>query len=128
MALSRKKTGLIKQMIKEDATMALRRKYRLADKTHRKTVDLRLHSQVIIDTINATVPGKNPVVYEDHFSTDPLTQREAVSIGRALSKIPALSGYGKTITTFRLFDGKTYKNESATKPIIPTSPKGGRLK
>lgn len=115
-------------MIKEDATMALRRKYRLADKIHRKTVDLRLHSQVIIDTINATVPGKNPVVYEDHFSTDPLTQREAVSIGRALSKIPALSGYGKTITTFRLFDGKTYRNESATKPIIPTSPKGGRLK
>ena len=108
--------------------MALRRKYRLADKTHRKTVDLRLHSQIIIDAINETVPGKNPVVYEDHFSTDPITQREAVSIGRALSKNPALIGYGKTITTFRLFDGKTYKNESAAKPIIPTSPKGGRLK
>ena len=108
--------------------MALRRKYRLTDKNYRNSVDLRLHSQTIIDTINATVPGKNPVVYEDHFSTDPLTQREAISIGMALAKIPALSQYGKTITTFRLFDGKTYANEYATEPITKKSPKGGRLK
>ena len=108
--------------------MALRRKYRLADKIHRKTVDLRLHSQVIIDTINATAPGKNPVVHKDHFSTDQLTQREAISIGMALAKIPALSKYGKTIATFRLFDGKTYANEYATEPITKKSLKGGRLK
>ena len=107
--------------------MALRRKYKLADKNHRKSVDLRLHSQTIIDTINATVPGKNPVVYEDHFSTDPLTQREAISIGMALAKIPALNKYGKTVTTFRLFDGKTDANEYAKEPITKSSPKGGRL-
>lgn len=108
--------------------MALRRKYRLTDKSYRNSVDLRLYRQTIIDTINETVPGKNPVVYEDHFSTDPLTQREAISIGMALAKIPALSQYGKTITTFRLFDGKTYANEYATEPITKKSPKGGRLK
>lgn len=108
--------------------MALRRKYRLTDKNHRKSVDLRLHSQTIIDTINATAPGKNPVVYKDHFSTDPLMQREAISIGMALAKIPALSQYGKTITTFRLFDGKTYASEYAKEPITNKSPKGGRLK
>jgi hypothetical protein len=117
-------------MIKEDATMALRRKYRLADKIHRKTVDLRLHSQIIIDAINQTVPGKNPVVYEDHFSTDPLTQREAVSIGRALSKLPQLSKYGKTIMTFRLFDGRTYESGPTPTPVTQpkTKSKGGRLK
>ena len=108
--------------------MALRRKYRLTDKTHRNAVDLRLHSQIIIDTINETVPGKNPVVYEDHFSTDPLTQREAISIGMALARIPELSKYGKTITTFRLFDGKTYASEESKEPITKISPKGGRLK
>lgn len=108
--------------------MALRKKYRLTDKNYRNSVDLRQHSQTIIDTINQTVPGKNPIVYEDHFSTDPLTQREAISIGMALSQIPELSKYGKTITTFRLFDGKTYASEQATEPITKTSPKGGRLK
>lgn len=108
--------------------MALRRKYKLTDKNYRKSVDLRLYSQTIVDTINETVPGKNPVVHKDHFSTDPLTQREAISIGMALAKIPALSQYGKTITTFRLFDGKTYANEYATEPITKKSPKGGRLK
>ena len=108
--------------------MSLRHKYKLTDTNYRKSVDLRLYSQTIIDTINETVPGKNPVVYEDHFSTDPLTQREAISIGMALAKIPALSQYGKTITTFRLFDGKTYANEYATEPITKKSPKGGRLK
>ena len=50
-------------------------KWSLADKSHCKTVDLRLHSQVMIDTTNATVPRENPVVCEDHVSTDLLTQR-----------------------------------------------------
>ena len=104
--------------------MALRRKYRLTDKTHRNSVDLRLHSQIIIDTINETVPGKNPVVYEDHFSTDPLTQRDAISIGMDLARIPELSKYGKTITTFRLFDGKTYANEESKLPITKNHLKG----
>ena len=109
--------------------MAARRKYRLTDKSHRDTVDLRIHSQDIIDTINATVPNKNPVVYQNYFSTDPLTQREAVSIGRALSKLPQLSKYGKTITTFRLFDGRTYDSGPTPTPVNQpkTKCKGGRL-
>ena len=84
--------------------------------------------KLIIDTINSTVPGKNPAVYKDHFSTDELTQREAFLIGMALSKLPQLNQYGKTITTFRLFDGKTYASEYAKEPITKISPKGGRLK
>jgi len=118
-----------------------RRKCRLADSEHRD-VDLRKFQKEIIDTINDTVPGKNPQVFESYFSTDPLTQSEAVAIGRALSKVEKLKGYGKTVTIFRLFDGKTYESENSNtpikasqatvtsdKPIIPKrKPIGGRLK
>ena len=93
-----------------------RRKCRLADTQHRN-VDLRKYADLIIATINETVPGKNPRVYEDYFSTDPLTQSESIQIGKALAKIPQLLGFGKTVTTFRLFDGKNYESEAATMPI-----------
>lgn len=93
-----------------------RRKCRLADRSHR-AVDLRRYSAIIITAINETVPGKNPKVFADYFSTDPLTQSEAVLIGRALAKLPELSGFGKTVTTFRLFDGKNYESEAASVPI-----------
>ena len=109
--------------------MATRRKYKLTDNFHRDTVDLRDYSQDIINTINVTVPNKNPVVYQDYFATDPLTQKEAVAIGRALSKLPQLSQYGKTITTFRLFDGRAYESGPTPAPVNQpkTKSKGGRL-
>ena len=109
--------------------MTLRRKYKLADKTHRDSVDLTVYTQLIIDTINATVSGKNPTVLKDHFATDLLTQREAVLIGRALSKLPQLNQYGKSITTFRLFDGKTCECGPIPAPVskTKTKPKGGRV-
>ena len=93
-----------------------RRKCRLADTQHRN-VDLRKYADLIIATIDKTVPGKNPRVYEDYFSTDALTQSEAVLIGRALAKLSELNEFGKTVTTFRLFDGKNYESEAATVPI-----------
>ena len=39
-----------------------------------------------------------------------------MALGRELSKVPELNGFGKTITTFRLFDGRTYDSEDATIP------------
>lgn len=96
--------------------MAYRRKYRLADSDH-SDVDLRKYRKIIIDTVNQTVGNKNPRVFKEYFSTDPLTQSEAVLLGRALSKLDELNVYGKTITTFRLFDGKIYESESAEKPL-----------
>ena len=102
-----------------------RRKCRLADAESRN-VDLRKYEQIIISTVNMTVANKNPKVYQDYFSTDPLTQTEAVMLGRALSKLPELKGYGKSITIFRLFDGKTYESEESKTPI--TKSKGGRLR
>lgn len=110
-----------------------RRKCRLADSKHRN-IDLRLFEKEIIQTINNTVPDKNPVVFKDYFSTDPLTQSEAVAVGRALSKIDDLKYYGKTVITFRLFDGKTYENEDSGTPITASKVKrneklkGGRLR
>ena len=89
-----------------------RRKCRLAASKY-KDVDLRQYNKLIIDTINATVPGKNPVVYKDHFSTDVLTQSEAVSLGRAMARLDELKGYGKTVTIFRLFDGRTCESEES---------------
>ena len=59
----------------------------------------------IIDTINAVAPGKNPKVYADHFETDVLTHKEAVALGRALSKVEGLQKLGKQVTIFRLFQG-----------------------
>jgi len=57
-----------------------RRKCRLADVKSRD-VDLRKYAPIIIATIEKTVAGKNPKVNKDYFSTDPLTQTEAVMLG-----------------------------------------------
>ena len=111
-----------------------RRKCRLADIDFRDE-DLRKYKKVIIDTINKTVPNKNPRVFADYFSTDILTQSESVMLGRALSKIPELKQVGKTVMTFRLFDGKNYDSESSPIPsrrkkakTQENKPKGGRMK
>ena len=101
-----------------------RRKCRLSDAQHRD-VDLRQFAQLIVDTVNQTVSGKHPRVYRDHFSTDPLTQSEAVALGRALSKLSELKCYGKTVTVFRLFNGKT---DSDDEVIHKSKSKGGRVK
>ena len=109
-----------------------RRKCKLADSKY-KDINLLQYSDIIIDTINNTVPGKNPQVFESYFSTDILTQSEAVLIGRALAKIDELSVYGKTVTTFRLFDGKAYSSEEDNVPLQKKAsiklkrPKGGRV-
>ncbi len=65
------------------------RKCRLADSSHRD-VDLRFYEDIIIETINKTVPGKHPSVHKDCFLTDKLNQSEAVALGRALAKIDEL--------------------------------------
>lgn len=111
-----------------------RRKCRLVNSSLKGKVDLRQYEQIIIDTVNSTIPNKNPKVFKDYFSTDPLTQSESVALGRALAKIPALNSLGKTITTFRLFDGRTYDNEEAPsrtssgdKSDAKNTLKGGRM-
>jgi hypothetical protein len=101
-----------------------RRKCKLAN-TENRNVNLKAYEQLIIDTVNSTVPNKHPKVFEAYFSTDMLTQSEAVALGRALSKIEALNVYGKTLTIFRLFDGKTYDSEESQKPT-KNKPTGGR--
>ena len=107
-----------------------RRKCKLAESKFNK-IDLRNFEQIIKDTINSTVPNKNPKVYKDYFSTDLLSQSESVLIGRALAKIDELKVYGKTVTIFRLFDGKTYESESSNVPVkradIDKNIKGGRV-
>ena len=105
-----------------------RRKCKLSVSDY-KEVDLRQFEDVIIQTINATVKDKHPRVFKHYFSTDMLTQSEAVSLGRALAKIDELKVYGKTVTTFRLFDGKTYESEEAVIPIKKNqAKKGGRMR
>ena len=103
-----------------------RRKCRLADSEHRN-IDLREYESNIIETVNSTVADKNPKVFKDYFSTDPLTQSESVLLGRALSKLTELKCYGKSVTIFRLFDGKTYDSEESATPIKRVR-MGGRMK
>ena len=87
-----------------------RRICKLADKNNRKNVDLRDYEDIILDVINEIAPNKNPKVEEHSFSSDPLTQSQAVRLGLALSAIPDLAVLGKTITTFRLFDGRVVED------------------
>lgn len=103
-----------------------RRKCKLVNSEYSE-VDLRQYAQQIIDAINQTIPGKNPKVFRDYFSTDPLNQGEAVTLGRELAKMPALKGYGKEVTTFRLFDGRVYDSETATTPSRQQK-QGGKVK
>ena len=105
----------------------IRRKCKLVNNAFKDKVDLRNYEQIIIQTIEETVAGKNPKVYKEYFSTDNLTQSESIAIGRALSKIPELYAFGKTVTTFRLFDGKVYQSEESSMPIQTKKIKGGHF-
>lgn len=62
------------------------RKCRLANSKY-KDINLLNYKEIIIDTINKTIPGKNPQVYSDYFSTDTLTHSVSVALGRASSKM-----------------------------------------
>lgn len=100
-----------------------KRKCRLSNISKRQDIDLRLYRDEIIHTINETLPGKNPEVYSDCFTTDPLNIGESIKLGRALAKIEGLSAYGKEVTIFRLFDGETVDLDDTP----PSPPKGGRM-
>ena len=109
-----------------------RRKCKLVNSEY-SDVDLRQYEKIIKDAVERTVPGKNPKVFKSYFSTDPLTQGESVLLGRELSKLEELKDFGKTVTTFRLFDGKTYDSEYETTPSrqkqnVKKTVKGGRMK
>ena len=106
-----------------------RRKCRLVNAEY-AGVDLRQYEQLIIATVDKIIPGKNPKVFKGYFSTDPLSQGEAVSLGRELSKLDELKGFGKSVTTFRLFDGRMFDSEEDSQPSKPITKKikGGRMK
>ena len=57
-----------------------RRKCRLADVNH-ADVDLRNYSKVIIETIEQVIPGKNPKVFKEYFSTDVLPSPKMIEDG-----------------------------------------------
>lgn len=107
-----------------------RRKCRLVNLEH-SNIDLTRFEDDIINTVNEIAPGKNPKVFKEYFSTDPLSKRQSILLGQKLSKINGLKDYGKTITTFRLFDGKVYDSEAAKLPKRrkkESTPKGGRMR
>lgn len=93
--------------------------YRKKFKTafHNENVDLRDYEKEIVDTIERIAPGKHPKVFKDYYSTDDLSQAEAVKIGRELARFDDLKKLGRTITTFRLFEGKLYSSEDSNVPI-----------
>lgn len=93
--------------------------YRKKFKTafHNENVDLRDYEKEIVDTIEKIAPGKHPKVFKDYYSTDDLTQSEAVKIGRELASFDDLKKLGRTITTFRLFEGKLYSSEDSNVPV-----------
>ena len=52
---------------------------------------------------------------QNYFMTDKLTQGERVRLGRELSKSPRLKQYGKEVTSFRLFEGKSVEEKEEEK-------------
>lgn len=89
-------------------------------------VDLRDYEDIIIKTIEETVPGKNPVVKADRFVTDALTHSEAVKLGRAMSRVSELSKLGKEVTQYWLFEGRTVKYGEPNDKTTKDQPKGER--
>lgn len=105
--------------------MQQRKKFRLAN-ADKRNVDLTLYANLIIDAVNRTVPNKHPEVFKDCFVVDLLTQRESVLLGRELSSIPELNKLGKTVSIFRLFNGKVYACKDREAPAKEI--RGGRLR
>jgi len=56
-----------------------RRKYRLADTSH-SSVDLRDYRKIIIETVEKTVPGKRPKVFQEYYSIDLISHSESVAL------------------------------------------------
>ena len=88
---------------------------KLADKSLRKTIDLRDYEDIIIDTINEVVPNKNPIVQSDHFSTDVLSHSQAVKLGFALAEKPEIAKLGILVSIFRLFNGRIVEEKEDKK-------------
>ena len=96
----------------------MRRMFRLSDASH-KDIDLREYEDEILEIADRIIPGKNPKVYQNYFMTDELTQGERVRLGRELSKSPRLKQYGKKVTCFRLFEGKSLEQKKfGTEEVI----------
>ena len=82
-----------------------RRICRLADSNY-KDIDLRDYEAEILAAIEKIAPGTHPVVEKGSFTTDELTQSQAVRLGRELYQIDGLKKYGKIVTQARLFTGR----------------------
>ena len=95
-----------------------RRNCRLTDRDNRNTTDLTQYSDIIIETINRVVPGKNPTVEQDYFATDPLTHSEAVRLGRELIRNDKLRELARIVTQYRLFEGREVDN-TANSAVMP---------
>ena len=101
-----------------------RRICRLADSDY-KDIDLRDYEAEILAAIEKIAPGTHPVVEKDSFSTDELTQSQAVRLGRELYQIDGLKKYGKIVTQARLFIGRRVEVDEE-EPKQKTKPlKGG---
>ena len=92
----------------------MRRMFRLSDASH-NDIDFREYEDERLEIADHIIPGKNPKVYQNYLMTDELTQRERVRLGRELSKSPRLKQYGKEVTSFRLFEGKSVEEKEEEK-------------
>lgn len=105
--------------------MSKRKKFKLAN-IDKRDVDLTQYADLIIDAVNRTVPNKHPEVFPDCFVVDLLTQRESVLLGKELSSIPELNKLGKTVSIFRLFNGRVYDCKDSEAPAKEI--RGGRVR
>ena len=86
------------------------RKYTLADGSKRESVDLRDYEDIIVAAVEEFAPGNTVVVASDHYIVkDPLTQSQAVKIGRRICESD-LSQH--CIKLSKLFNSKLIKENA----------------
>lgn len=65
------------------------RKYTLASKDAKDSVDLRNHRQAIETAVHEVLPNATVYVYKDYYTVSPTPkQGDAVKIGRAICRSP----------------------------------------
>lgn len=88
----------------------MRRMFRLSDASH-KDIVLREYEDEILEIADRIIPGKNPKVYQNYFMNRWTDTGGRVPFGEGIIKSPRLKQYGKEVTSFRLFEGKSLEQK-----------------
>lgn len=89
------------------------RKYTLANSACRGVVDLRDYEEIIVSAVQEFAPGTTVTVCKDYYIVnEPLTQSQAVRIGRRICESSSLNKY--CVRLSKLFNSKQILEKEKT--------------